>query len=251
MDTENNPKTSKATTNDDNKGTTKHEFCPYHKKNTHPIHSCKKFRELPIEQRKDFFKANKLCFKCAEQDSHLAANCKKSPPECTECHQQHLTALHDDSKQTPTASNACTQVCGWEEQDRSCARIVLVKQKEILTHAVLDDQSTDVFIKYSLLEELQAPAQELDLKVNTIIGSNTIRTKKTTGLFVQDINREHPQIKIPYAYSREYIPATQRDIPTPKIVRQWKHLEPLADKIPNRPDIEIGLLIGRNVPAAF
>ena len=257
-DTDTKPETTTTTTSYEEKVTTRTGFCPYHKKNTHTIHTCKKFRELPFEQRKEFFKTSKLCYKCGQQDSHLAANCQEPPPECTECHHQHLTALHNDSKPVSTSSNVCTQVCGREDQDLSCARIVLVKlfhqsspEKEILTHAVLDDQSTDVFITDSLLEELQAPAQELDLKVNTIIGSNTIRTKKATGLFIKDINGDYPQIKIPYAYSREYIPATQRDIATPKIVRQWRHLESLADKIPNRPDVEIGLLIGRNVPAAF
>jgi len=236
----------------------RHLFCPYHKKNTHSIDTCKKFRELPIAERKDFFLKNKLCYKCAKQDSHLAAQCKATPPECNECHKQHLTALHDETPPTSKAASACTQVCGREEYSRSCARIVLVKichqsspSKEILTHAVLDDQSTDVFITDSLQEELQVSAPELDLKVNTIVGSNTIRTKKVTGLLIQDTDGNHPKIKIPYAYTREYIPATQKDIATQHIVRQWKHLATLADKIPNRPDVDIGMLIGRNVPAAF
>lgn len=225
----------------------------------HTINDCKKFRELPVEQRKDFFFKNKLCYKCATQDTHLASSCKETPPECSICNKKHLTALHYESKQDPNNhSNACTQVCRGKESDRSCARIVLVKlthqstpAKEILTHAVLDDQSTDVFIADSLLEQLQVSAQELDLKVNTTIGSNTIRTKKVTGLHIQDVNHEYTQIKIPYAYSREYIPASHRDIATPHIVQQWRNLSVIADKIPYRPDVDIGLLIGRNVPAAF
>ena len=123
--------------------------------------------------------------------------------------------------------------------------------KEILTYAVLDDQSTDVFITDSLLSKMEVTAQEFDLKVNTIIGSNTIRTKKITGLYIQDINNEYSQIRVPYAYTREYIPATHRDIATPHVVRQWKHLAVVADKIPDRQDLDIGMLIGRNVPAAF
>ena len=41
------------------------------------------------------------------------------------------------------------------------------------------------------------------------------------------------------------------DIATPEIARQWEHLKTIADKIPYRPDIEIGMLIGRNIPSAF
>lgn len=65
------------------------------------------FRELLLEHRKDFFKTSKLCHKCRKQHSH-------GQPNCTECHQQYLTALHDDSKQVSTSLNTYTQVCGWE-----------------------------------------------------------------------------------------------------------------------------------------
>ena len=149
-------------------------------------------------------------------------------------------------------------MCGGEGSGQSCARIVPVKLthqsqpgREILTYAVLDDQSTDVFISDSLLDKFEVTAQEFDLKVNTIIGSNTIQTRKITGLYIQDINSEYSQIRVPYAYTREYIPATHRDIATPQVVRQWKHLAAIADKIPDRRDLSIGMLIGRNVPAAF
>ena len=58
-------------------------------------------------------------------------------------------------------------------------------------------------------------------------------------------------IKEPYAYAQEYIPATQYDIATPDIAKLWEHLRKIADKMHHRPDIKIGMLIGRNVPTAF
>lgn len=63
--------------------------------------------------------------------------------------------------------------------------------------------------------------------------------------------RGYTPIKVPFTYSREYIPASHEDIATPDLARQWKHLSHIADKIPLRSDVDIGLLIGRNVPAAF
>ena len=229
--------------------------CQYHNTKSHTLNECKKFRELSSDERKDFFRKNKLCFKCGARGTHLAWNCSENSPSCGICQRRHLTALHCDMQD---ASSACTQVCGGEGPGQSCARIVPVKLthqsqpgKEILTYAVLDDQSTDVFISDSLLDKLDVTAQEFDLKVNTIIGSNTIRTKKITGLYIQDVNGEYSQIRVPYAYSREYIPATHQDIATPHVVRQWKHLAEIADKIPDRQDLDIGMLIGRNVPAAF
>ena len=116
---------------------------------------------------------------------------------------------------------------------------------------MLDDQSTDVFISDALLNNLEVDAPEVDLQVNTIVGSNTIRTRKVTGIYIQDVEKAHAPIKVPFAYAREYIPASHEDIATPDVASQWKHLSHIADKIPHRPDVEIGLLIGRNVPAAF
>ena len=127
----------------------------------------------------------------------------------------------------------------------------LLPAKKLTTYAVLDDQSTDVFISDALLHNLGISAPEVDLQVNTIVGSNTIRTKKVTGIFIQDIETKYAPIKVPFAYSREYIPASHEDIATPQVANQWKHLSHIADKIPHPPVVEIGLLIGRNVPAAF
>ena len=166
--------------------------------------------------------------------------------------------LNTATTETKSTTTACTQVCGEEETSRSCARIVLVRAyhqsnpaKKITTYAVLDDQSTDTFIADALLEQLEVDATEVDLQVNTIVGSNSIRTKKVVGLSIQDLENEYGPIKVPFAYSREYIPASHEDIATLRIVSQWKHLSHIADKIQHHSDVDIGLLIGRNVPAAF
>ena len=116
--------------------------------------------------------------------------------------------------------------------------------KELTTYALLDNQSTDVFISDTLLDQLEVDAPKVDLQVNTIVGSNTIRTKKVAGLFIQDMDNEYTPIKIPFAYSKEYIPASHEDIATPRVASQWTHLSHIADKIQHRPDVDIGLLIG-------
>lgn len=123
--------------------------------------------------------------------------------------------------------------------------------RETLTYAVLDDQSTDVFVSDSLLNQLGVEGHEVNLQINTIVGTNTVRTKKVPGLCIQDIKSKHPPIKVPYAYAREYIPATHYDIATPNIAKQWDHFKEIADEIHHQPDVEIGMLIGRNVPTAF
>ena len=123
--------------------------------------------------------------------------------------------------------------------------------KETLTYAVLDDQSTDVFIADALKSKLNLKGSEVHLQVNTIVGTNTVRMRRVPGLEIQDINGEYSPVKILYAYAQPKIPGTHSDIATSDIVRQWGHLKDVADEIHYRSDIEIGMLIGRNVPTAF
>ena len=77
-------------------------------------------------------------------------------------------------------------------QDRPCESLSPIRPStETLTYAVLDDQSTDVFITDSLLNELRIHGCEVNLQVNTIVGTNTIRTKRISGICIQDVNNEH------------------------------------------------------------
>ena len=89
-----------------------------------------------------------------------------------------------------------------------------------MTYAVLDDQSTDVFVTNSLLNELEVSRQEVNVQVNTIVGTNTLWMRKVSGLQIHDVNEEHSPVKVPYAYAQESIPAIHHDIATPDIARQ-------------------------------
>lgn len=80
---------------------------------------------------------------------------------------------------------------------------------------------------------------------------DSVRTQKVNGLHIQDMDSLHKPIKVPFAYSQEKIPASQEDIATPEIARSWKHLEGIAHQFHHRTDVELGLLIGRNIPSAF
>ena len=120
-----------------------------------------------------------------------------------------------------------------------------------MTYAFLDDQSTDVFVTGSLLDELDVSGQEVNVQVNTIVGTNTLRMRNVSGLQIQDVNGEHSPVKVPYAYVEGSIPATHHDIATPDIARQWEHLKVIADKMSHQPQIGISMLIGRNIPTAF
>ena len=256
-------KDSKSTATPDSLGTAStvnRAFCPYHRTKSHDLEDCQKFRELDFSQRKDFLFKKGFCFNCASSNKHISKHCDKGRPQCKICGRSHVTALHDPSRpenNSSQASSACTRVCK-DRPRRSCARIILLKVsdqsdplKETLTYAVLDDQSTDVFITDALQSKLNLSDAEVNLQVNTIVGTNTVRMRRVPGLQIQDINSEYSPVKVPYASAQPKIPLTHSDIATPDIVRQWDHLKDVADEVHYRSDIDIGVLIGRNVPTAF
>ena len=240
-------------------------FCPFHKTRTHALNECHKFKELDFSDRKDFLFKNRVCFNCGNSNQHVAKVCKEGQPECAICRKDHVTVLHEptghdsnNESSSDRSTSACIQICGKGMPSRSCAKIVLVKahhqsdpSAETLTYAALDDQSTDVFVTDSPLDKLAVEGNEVNLEVNTIVGTKTVRTKKITGLRIQEVKNEHSPIKVPFAYTQECIPASHSDIATPEVAKQWEHLKEIADKIHHRPDVEIGMLIGRNIPTAF
>ena len=235
-------------------------FCPYHRTKSHDLENCQKFRELDFSERKDFLFKKGFCFNCASSNKHISKHCDKSRRQCKICGRSPVTAHHDPSRpehNCSQASSACTRVYK-DRPCHSCARIILLKVsdqsdplKETLTYAVLDDQSTNVFITDALQSKLNLSGVEVNLQVNTIVGTNTVRMRRVPGLQIQDINDEYSPVKAPYAYAQPKIPATHSDIATPDIVRQWDHLKDVANEMHYWSDIEIGMLIGRNVPTAF
>ena len=58
-------------------------------------------------------------------------------------------------------------------------------------------------------------------------------------------------IDLPVSYIRENLLVGDEDIATPDKIKDWKYLERIADKIIQKKDISIGLLIGGNCSKAL
>ena len=93
--------------------------------------------------------------------------------------------------------------------------------------------------------------EDITLQINTIVGTESVRTKKVNGLKIQDVDGLHKPISIQRAYTRDQIPADRSNIAEPNVAKLWNHLNCIANKLRYSPDVEIGMLIGRNVPTAF
>ena len=235
-------------------------FCFKCKKDDHCLNDCKNFLALDFDNRKTFLKENRICFNCLESTNHIAKRCEKGKPECATCSLKHATALHDPQRHPsePKTDAKCTRVCGSTQSTKSCAKIVLVwlrhpslPDREVLTYALLDDQSNAVLVKDSVFERLGIEASPTNIRVSTVLNKDQlIASSRVRDLEVSDYHHQN-SIRLPTAYTREDLPADDDDIPTRRAANQWDHLAHIAKHIPERRKVEIGLLIGRNVPQAM
>lgn len=141
--------------------------CPLHKYAQHTLETCREFRKKPIEERRQFLKDNKLCFRCCKFE-HRIRDCKV-PIKCDECNSlKHTSSLHFDRKPTekydkqkdkdkkqesPSArshdsvNSKCSKLCGDASLCKSCAKILKVNvyhkdntKFKVKMYVVLDDQ---------------------------------------------------------------------------------------------------------------
>lgn len=93
--------------------------------------------------------------------------------------------------------------------------------------------------------------EPVQLKLSTLSSKQTvIQSHKLIGLQVRGFY-SNKKIPLPMTYSREFIPASLSNIPTPKTARAWSHLEHLAEEIAPSIDCDVGLLIGYNCSQAL
>ena len=112
------------------------------------------------------------------------------------------------------------------------------------------DGSDSTFVTNSTLKELGLEGIEVSLKLNTMHGKESIPAQKVEGLVVQRLDKQ-TVVELPN-YSRESIPATKNQTPTPEIANEWQHLTKIKDEIPPmQRGVEVGLLLGCNCPKAL
>ena len=238
----------------------------------HDLDDCDLFNKKTPELKRAFLRERNMCFGCYGTN-HISRNCPNRR-KCKFCGRLHPSALHisgfqipprDNSKQEndKAVGNACTNL-----QSTSCSTArpaesvvlhailpVRVKKKgsdeTVTTYAFYDNGSSGCFLTESLREKMSVDGKKTQLQLGTMHGQSLISTTVVSDLLVMDMEGKNP-VELPQSYTRFEIPVTEQQIPTPEGVKRWEHLRSVAEKIPEFiPDLEIGLLIGSNCPAAI
>ena len=249
-------------------------LCQLCKSNSHSLENCTKFMEKPMEKRKEFIQANRMCFGCLGNDGHFSKQCKNRLT-CKECGRHHPTPLHYASpSKTSTPAQGTASAKPSDEASANAAITnsnsapassvvtnclivpVLLSHKdrpetEVKVYALLDDASDTTFIKESVREQLGIEGLETTLQLSTMLGREKIAVRKVEGLVAKRLDKQ-VEIQLPKTYTSDSIPSRRDQIPTPEIADTWAHLKKIKEKIPPiQEDAEVGLLIGCNCPKAL
>lgn len=215
-----------------------------------------------------------MCFACY-RTGHLSKNCSNRR-KCKHCGRLHPSALHIDG-QLPrkdnsgpvkqenykALNNACTNPqtasCHAAKSNESVILHAILpvrvktkgNTKSVITYAFYDNGSGGCFLTENLREQLGVDGERTELQLGTVHGQSLVTTTVVHDLVVTDMEDKYP-IEILRSYTRMEIPVTEQQIPTPELVEQWEHLRGVAKRIHKFiPNLEIGLLIGSNCPAAL
>lgn len=246
--------------------------CAFCKRRGHTHTACRGLRSRPLEERKTFFRATRLCYGCGVSTQHLARNCQRQE-SCRECQGPHLTVLHDDSKplradQRSQKSGEATQANGvgatrtQQTLSTTLARTSMVvpvllssqsdPTKEIQTYALLDTMSSLSFIDSHLAEQLSVTPVNTSLRLNTMTAKNElVPSQAIGGLRVRPLDSRN-FVKLPLTHSTDNLSISPATIPTPDIAASHSHLRVIADKLhPLQKNVQAGLLLGYDCPEAL
>lgn len=239
--------------------------CPFHVNANHSLNECRFFKKKTLSFRKQFLRDNKICFKCCETDKHMYRNCKIAV-KCSDCGSlKHPTALHtngtavgllaaDNSGKgnSPLAgitdhggeaeknggenslSNKCTSVCGDGFAGRSCAKAVLVKvhhkdqpELSLSLYALLDDQSNCTLAKPEFFDFMGVSNSSVQRYTLTSCSGQLKTTGRRASGFIVCAIDGSCNMTLPLVTECNEIPSDRREIPTPDVIRHYKHLEDL------------------------
>ncbi|XP_071100525.1 uncharacterized protein [Haliotis cracherodii] len=252
-------------------------LCPLHK-TKHSLNECKAFREKTIEERKEFIKRHRLCYRCCMATTHIARMCKQ-PGKCSVCNDpRHATALHidypppvqsdrlmDDNSgekdQTivkggirDPVSSKCTQICGEAFSGKSCAKTVLVNvypkgqpELSVKMYSLLDDQSNSSLARSKFFEIFNIDSDKVRYTLSSCAGVVETSGRRGSGFVVESVD-SGVSFDLQTVIECNSVPNQRDEIPTPDVALHYPHLVDIADNIPPVDEsADILLLIGRDL----
>ena len=247
-------------------------FCSLHDVDTHSLTSCKTFKDLAHDERKQHAYEKKLCFRCL---GHHSANQCTSKQKCNSCKGSHITLMHQDrpvtsnnstndrtdhykkfsSKETTRPQTLCTSVCK-NGVSKICSKTVPVELRtvgnaySVSCLAIIDEQSNNTFVDERIIKMLNISPSLV--KSNEYVLTTLEQLKSTIqgsiidGLEVKGVQKKN-WIELPPALTHPGLPDTRSETSDSSIVSKHQHVKRLAKYFPDiDPNLEVMLLVGTN-----
>lgn len=234
---------------------------------THALHKCRSFAQVPVHVRREFVKSKNLCYNCLKSD-HKVNDCKSGA--CRICNKWHHTLVHVDAPQQSGHSYNSLRNGSSEQQGQTEGRLgtisycsfkreptrhillstALVKVRDSTgkwqtCRALLDPGSQSCFITESSAQRLKLPRQHRRVPIQGI-GDTTSETRHSVRLEISSCTNN-------FATSVDCLVLTKvtDDLPGHVIdTTEWnlpKNL-PLADPSFQQPS-KIDILLGAEICA--
>lgn len=233
---------------------------------SHSIHKYQTFTNKTSEEKKRFILEKNLCFGCLKK-GHNSKDCRNKAT-CSICKKHHPTPLHEyrhidqgtaprDVVQTEGTSSSLS--CSVDKGDGGSTSMIVpvwlssvtAPETETLVYALLDTQSSTTFVDKAVCEQMGSGLDPVKLKLTTLMGKDSIvQSDIVSGLRVRGFS-SHSFVNLPPVYTRDFIPLERSHIPTAATARRWKHLNAIAQEVPELLDCEVGLLIGYDCSRAL
>ena len=236
--------------------------CQICKKDPHDVEDCKVYMSLDVGERsKRIFKC-RLCYCCLKPIStnHNAATCKMKKI-CKLCNKEHPTSLHclvrrtNQRKPDPKDKVGCSLT----RTDAGVVSMCIVpvevshpsSKKIISTFAMLDSCSQGTFVAEDVIQRLSITGKQTTLTIKTINGEKEQKSEVFNGIQVRSQEADKSWINLSKSYAQKELPVDESDIITPQQREKWRYLADVVKDVKTDKNIEVGLLIGANCPAAL
>ncbi|XP_069114175.1 uncharacterized protein [Argopecten irradians] len=251
------------------KGDNALKTCFLHNVSSHSLNKCRAFLSKSMEDRKQFLRDKKVCFRCCESTTHISRDCAAKPP-CSECNSdRHCAALHSMRQSKPSSSDNgeeiglvatkdpsvqvnCTQVCGNKFSGKSCAKIVLVNvfhrdrpTERVRLYAMIDDQSNMSLARSEVFDQLGVRGNQHNYVLSSLAGTSNTSGRDSTKITVESVDMS-VSLDIPLLLECDRVPEIREEIPTPEVVESYAHLRDISIP-PVDNTARISMLIGRDV----
>ena len=174
------PKTSTCASNAEESSKPKNFECPF-KDGHYPVWTCKKFKSMKVNERREHVQKLRLCFNCLKP-VHMSKDCRSMTCSGPSCGRQHNRLLHSDfskKESTKNVSDASTAVAtNITQGGLPVVRIKLINRDLSLNVLAMCDSGSSIsFVDRSVVSKLQLQGRKASLSVAGIHGSEDVKTE--------------------------------------------------------------------------